>query len=74
MFKNNYEYAYLINTDENKFILITEKEEKEEKENGELHINIGNVKLVEAMNYAGNKGWEFIVHDENIGLVFKKVV
>ena len=64
MFKNNYEYAYLINTDENKFILITEKEEKE----------IGNVKLVEAMNYAGNKGWEFIVHDENIGLVFNKVV
>ena len=62
-FRKSYEYARLINNDDNKFILITAKDE----------IEIGNVQLEKAMNEAGEKGYDFIEHDPNLGLIFKKV-
>ena len=63
MFEKSYEYARLINNDDNKFILITAEE----------GLEFGDIQLEKAMNKAGNKGWEFIEHDPNLGLIFKKV-
>lgn len=62
-FRKSYEYARLINNDYNKFILITEDED----------LEFGDIQLEKAMNKAGEKGYEFIEHDPNLGLIFKKV-
>jgi len=62
-FRKSYEYARLINNDDNKFILITEDKD----------LEFGNIQLEKAMNKAGNKGWQFIEHDHTLGLIFKKV-
>jgi hypothetical protein len=62
-FRKSYEYARLINNDDNKFILITEDKD----------LEFGNIQLEKAMNKAGSKGWQFIEHDHTLGLIFKKV-
>ena len=34
--------------------------------------NLDKTKLISAMNYLGEKGWEFVQSDKHIGLIFKR--
>ena len=62
MFNKKFEYGELVNLEDKGFVFMTGDEEE----------NLDKTKLISAMNYLGEKGWEFVQSDKHIGLIFKR--